>query len=161
MNEGRVEHIGSPLELYDHRETLFVDIVFGSPAMNLVEGVVQFGARPRFVATDDERFVIPLTARQTERLAAVQPERVVAGIRPEDFRPASQSPVAKETDRIVGVVEASEPLGNEVLVYLNAAGQDLTMRAEPRVLPKPGDRLPLDVDPAKVHYFDRASGRSI
>jgi len=161
MNEGRVEQIGSPLELYDRPETLFVATFIGSPAMNLVEGVARFDPTPRFVATDDETFAIPLTPGQSERLAAAQPERIVAGIRPEDFRTASQSPGKGETAAIVGTVEASEPLGNEVLVYLKAARQDVTMRAEPRVLPKPGDRLSLGVDPAKVHYFDGASGRSI
>jgi multiple sugar transport system ATP-binding protein len=59
------------------------------------------------------------------------------------------------------VVDASEPLGNEVLLYLRAARQDITARAEPHVLPRPGDRLSLGVDPGRVHYFDRASGRSI
>ena len=157
MNEGRVEQIGSPLELYDTPRTLFVATFIGSPAMNLIEGTTAFEDMPRFTATDDDTFSIPLTAAQTERLAATAAERVVAGIRPEDLRhatPDTRTPIMAE-------VEASEPLGNEVLVYLRLARQDLTMRAEPRLLPKPGDRLPLTVDPPKVHYFDRASGRSI
>jgi multiple sugar transport system ATP-binding protein len=159
MNEGRVEQIGTPLELYDHPQTLFVATFIGSPAMNLVDGVPEFSGTPRFVASDDNDFAIPLTSLQTERLAAMEPERIVAGIRPEDLRDASFAKA--DAPSISATVEASEPLGNEVLVYLRAARQDLTMRAEPRLLPKPGDRLSLSVDPAKVHYFDRTSGQSI
>jgi multiple sugar transport system ATP-binding protein len=159
MNEGRVEQIGSPLELYDHPQTLFVATFIGSPAMNLIEGTLQFGATPRFVAADDESFVISLPPARAERLAATQPTRVVAGIRPEDLRRAPGVPQTGVP--IPARVEASELLGNEVLIYLHAARQDLTMRAEPRLLPRPGDQLSLSVDPTKVHYFDRASGGSI
>jgi len=158
MNEGRVEQIGSPLELYDHPQTLFVATFIGSPAMNLIDGAAQFDGSPRFVATEDKAFSIPLTSAQTERLAAVGPERLVAGVRPEDFRVVTS---AGNEQTLPAVVDASEPLGNEVLLYLRAGGQDVTARAEPHVLPRPGDRLSLSVDPGRVHYFDRSSGRSI
>jgi len=158
MNEGRVEQIGSPLELYDHPQTLFVATFIGSPAMNLVDGSAQFDGSPRFVATEEKTFSIPLTTAQTERLAAVATERLVAGVRPEDFRVVTASTAEPA---LGAVVDASEPLGNEVLLYLRAAGQDITARAEPHVLPRPGDRLSLGVDPGRVHYFDRVSGQSI
>src|SRR5205085_3741730 len=69
MNEGRVEQIGTPLELYDHPQTLFVATFIGSPAMNLIEGTAELGGAPRFVATGDQSFSIPLTTQQAERLA--------------------------------------------------------------------------------------------
>ncbi|HZI41705.1 MAG TPA: sn-glycerol-3-phosphate ABC transporter ATP-binding protein UgpC [Gemmatimonadaceae bacterium] len=158
MNEGRVEQIGSPLELYDHPRTLFVATFIGSPAMNLIEGSASFDGGARFVATDDRAFSVPLTAAQAERLAAVAPERLVAGIRPEDFHVADS---ATGGSTLSAIVDASEPLGNEVLLYLRAGGQDITVRSGPHVLPRSGDRLPLHVDPTRVHYFDRVSGRSI
>jgi len=160
MNEGRVEQIGSPLELYDHPQTLFVATFIGSPAMNLVEGTASFDGPRRFVATDDPSFSIPLTPDQTKRLAAAAPLRVVAGVRPEDIRvrPPSESPGPQ---MLSAVVDASEPLGNEVLIYLHAARRDLTARAAPHMLPRSGERLLLEIDPARVHYFDPARGRSI
>ena len=159
MNEGRVEQIGTPLELYDHPETLFVATFIGSPAMNLIDGAARLEETPRFVAAEDKGFTIPLTTEQRERLAAAAPQRLVAGIRPEDFRVVNAGRTTGSG--ISAQVDASEPLGNEVLLYLRAAGQDVTVRAEPHTLPRSGDRLSLEVDPAQVHYFDRASGRSI
>ena len=160
MNEGRVEQIGSPLELYDHPQTLFVATFIGSPAMNLVDGTVSFDGTPRFVAADDPTFTIQLTRAQSERMRAGAPVGVVAGIRPEDLRvvPASES---SSEQPLSAVVDASEPLGNEVLIYLHAARRDLTARAAPRLLPRSGDRLSILVDPARVHYFDPSTKRSI
>jgi multiple sugar transport system ATP-binding protein len=157
MNEGRVEQIGTPLELYDHPQTLFVATFIGSPAMNLLEGSADFDGAPRFVAAEDKTFSIPLSPKQTERLAALEAERVVAGIRPEDLRVVT-APLGAA---VPAIVDASEPLGNEVLLYLRAGGQDVTARTDPHILPRPGDRLTLEIDPARVHYFDRSSGRSI
>jgi multiple sugar transport system ATP-binding protein len=160
MNEGRVEQIGSPLELYDRPKTLFVATFIGSPAMNLVDGSPRFVERAQFVAADDDAFVIPLTAAQTERIAAGSFERLVAGVRPEDVRVATPQ-VAPASLAIPAVVDAAEPLGNEVLLYLRAGAQDLTARADARVLPRAGDRLHVTIDPSRVHFFDRSTGRAI
>jgi len=156
MNEGRVEQIGSPLELYDHPQTLFVATFIGSPAMNLVDGRAQFDGMPRFVAADDAALSIPLATDQTKRLTAMGSDRVVVGIRPEDLRVATA--LTGTEPRFSATVDASEPLGNEVLLYLRVGSHDLTARADSHTLPRPGDRLELTVDPSRVHYFDRASG---
>ena len=159
MNEGRVEQIGSPLELYDHPRTLFVATFIGSPAMNLIEGRVTLGPTARFTASTDASLSIPLSTEQTTRLASMDVNELVVGIRPEDVRLVTGSDRQQPT--IPAVVDAAEPLGNEVLVYLRAGDQDVTARAEPRMLPRPGDRVAIAIDAARVHYFDRATGKSL
>jgi multiple sugar transport system ATP-binding protein len=159
MNDGRVEQIGSPLELYDHPQTLFVATFIGSPAMNLVDGKAVFDGAPRFVAADDAAFSIALASNQASRLSASGIERLVVGIRPEDFRVVQ--PTGSTTSTLSSVVDATEPLGNEVLLYLRAGGHEITVRAEPHTLPRPGDRIALTVDPSRVHYFDRSSGAAV
>jgi multiple sugar transport system ATP-binding protein len=156
MNEGRVEQIGSPLELYDHPRTLFVATFIGSPAMNLVEGQFLLDDTPRFVATEGRGFSIPLSPEQSSRARGMSGKALVAGIRPEDLhaRPAHEG----ATGNLSAAVDAIEPLGNEVLLYLRGAGQELTVRADPRVLPRAGDVIGLAIDPARVHYFDRSTG---
>src|SRR5690348_10279549 len=159
MNEGRAEQIGSPLELYDHPQTLFVATFIGSPAMNIVDGIARFDAGARFVANDDATFAIPLTAKQAERVGETAAERLAAGIRPEDIRIVTDRDASGIA--IPAIVDAAEPLGNEVLLYLRAGGEDVTVRADARRLPRPGERLHLAIDAARVHYFDRSTGRSI
>lgn len=48
MNDGRIEQVGSPLELYDYPANRFVAGFIGSPAMNFLEGVVRRGSDPHF-----------------------------------------------------------------------------------------------------------------
>jgi multiple sugar transport system ATP-binding protein len=159
MNEGRVEQIGSPLELYDHPRTLFVATFIGSPAMNLVDGHVALDGGPKFVADGDGSFSIPLKPDQATSLGSSHVTQLVAGIRPEDLRVVGSNGATPPA--LTAIVDASEPLGNEVLVYLQVGGHDLTVRADPRALPRPGDRLGLGVDPERVHYFDRGTGGAL
>ena len=159
MNEGRVEQIGAPLALYDRPQTLFVATFIGSPAMNLVDGRVMLDGTPHFVSDKDAAFSIPLSGEQTEALSAAGKVPLVAGIRPEDLRPVTDG--TGEGARLETTVDAAEPLGNEVLLHVRTRTHDLTSRAEPRILPRAGERLSFTVDPTRVHYFDRESGRVV
>jgi multiple sugar transport system ATP-binding protein len=127
--------------------------------MNIVDGRVSLDGGPRFVAGGDASFSIPLTADQAARLGSSDQTQLVAGIRPEDLRVGPSN--AATTQALTGIVDASEPLGNEVLVYLRVGEHDLTARADSRTLPRPGDRLALSVDPERVHYFDRGTGGAL
>jgi multiple sugar transport system ATP-binding protein len=155
MNEGRVEQIGSPLELYDHPQTLFVATFIGSPAMNIVHGRYQAGATPQFIANDDPSFSLPISVAQVRLFEHSRNDQIAIGIRPEDLRVV---PSGTGQSELSATVDASEPLGNEVLLYLRVGKQDLTARAEPRLLSRPGDRLSLAVDPSRMHFFDQATG---
>ena len=159
MNEGRVEQIGSPLTLYNHPQTLFVATFIGSPAMNLLDGRISSDGAPRFVAGADDAVVLPLTSTQAERLRAVGDSPVVAGVRPEDIRVALGDGPDAGSARVEALVDTAEPLGNEVLVHLRTRAHELTARETPRVLPHAGDRLAVTIDPQRVHYFDRETGR--
>ena len=158
MNEGRVEQIGTPLSLYNHPQTLFVATFIGSPAMNLIEGRVVLDGRPRFVASNDESLSVPLTEAQSATLASGSARDIVGGVRPEDLRPLFAA-TGGDVGRIDAQVDTAEPLGNEVLLHLRTRAQDLTARTEPRILPRPGDRLTLTVDASRMHYFDRETRR--
>jgi multiple sugar transport system ATP-binding protein len=160
MNEGRVEQIGTPLNLYDHPQTLFVATFIGSPAMNLIEGRAVLDGTPRFVAAENESMVFPFTVQQRGRLggAGASVARLVAGIRPEALRPAAD---AEPRASIDAVVDTTEPLGNEVLLHLRAGENDLTARVDPHTLPAAGDHLRFAVDPWRIHYFDRDTGRVV
>mgnify|MGYP001057099476 CR=1 FL=1 len=52
MNDGIIEQIGSPLELYDDPVNLFVAGFIGSPSMNFIEGTIRTSANPAFIGRD-------------------------------------------------------------------------------------------------------------
>jgi ABC-type sugar transport system ATPase subunit len=157
LNGGVVEQKGSPLEVYERPRTTFVATFLGSPQMNLVEAtLVREAGRWK---VDGGGVVAPV---DEERFgdALAEGARVVVGVRPHDFVVADAAS-AVATLR----VELVEALGFEAFAYgwLRASGPRIVVRLEAtdakRV--RAGDRLPLGVDPARVHLFDPRTGRSL
>jgi sn-glycerol 3-phosphate transport system ATP-binding protein/multiple sugar transport system ATP-binding protein len=157
MNGGLVEQRGAPLEVYERPRSRFVATFLGSPQMNLVDGkVVRDGGRWKvdaggvFAALDADRFGTQLADGRA----------VSAGVRPHDLVPCAPGEAAATL-----VVELVEALGFEAFAYgwLRASGPRVVARLEAsdakRV--KPGDKLPLAVDPQRVHLFDPATGRAL
>jgi sn-glycerol 3-phosphate transport system ATP-binding protein/multiple sugar transport system ATP-binding protein len=157
MNGGLVEQRGAPLEVYERPRSRFVATFLGSPQMNLVEGKVvrdrgrwAVDAGGLLAAVDEERFGAQLAEGRA----------VSAGVRPHDLAPCAPDAAAATLN-----VELVEALGFEAFAYgwLRASGPRLVARLEAadakRV--KPGDRLPLAVDPQRVHLFDPATGRAL
>src|SRR2546430_10251053 len=77
MNEGRIEQLGAPLELYDRPANLFVAQFIGSPAMNVFDGVFRNNS------------VHALGTQWPVTVKAAEGQAVKYGIRPEHLQPAS------------------------------------------------------------------------
>ena len=170
MRDGRVLQVDTPTTLYSRPADLFVAGFIGTPAMNLVEArldgdEVVFGSNR-----------LPLAAA---RRPAARNGRVVLGIRPEAFEEASLArPGLPAIDANVTVLEE---LGADAHVFFSvdaapagdakaAAGQAeplagdgtlFTARVEPDTTVRVGDRVRLAVDPARFHFFDPETGRSL
>ncbi|MEM8788683.1 MAG: sn-glycerol-3-phosphate ABC transporter ATP-binding protein UgpC [Pseudomonadota bacterium] len=135
MQAGRIEQIGTPLEVYDRPRNTFVASFIGAPSMNLlaaerVDGTLRVGGA---VLAD-----------------APGQGRVTLGVRPEHLRIADAGLPAE-----VAVVE---PTGPETLVFLRAAGQDLVAVLRDRQDLTPGAQVHVAPEPGQMHLFDAASG---
>ncbi|WP_131195660.1 ABC transporter ATP-binding protein [Lichenihabitans psoromatis] len=149
MNGGRIEQVGSPLELYDLPVNKFVAGFLGSPAMSFIPGVIERGdGLPRL--RTKAGFTLPLGATD-----AVSGQTVEIGIRPEHYRLAS---TGMGFPYIVSVVE---PTGAETHLFGTIADVEVRCVFRERVSPKPGSTLMLDVDPALVHVFDAQTGERL
>ena len=93
MRDGRIEQVGTPLEIYNAPVTTFVAGFIGTPAMNLLEapGVAELGLR----ASDPRGIRLPLPPERDARLTIGRPIRI--GIRPQDL---SATPAASLRDPI-------------------------------------------------------------
>jgi ABC-type sugar transport system ATPase subunit len=85
-------------------------------------------------------------------------EDVIVGVRPEILRPAGELPDGLPLELVAEVVE---PLGSDVFVHGRMAAEAVVARLPGNVRVRPGDRLPLAVDRAELHLFDRASEERI
>ncbi|MFL5947041.1 MAG: ABC transporter ATP-binding protein [Gaiellaceae bacterium] len=170
MRDGRVLQVDTPQTLYRRPTDLFVAGFIGTPAMNLVEarldgdGVV-FGSNR-----------VPL---DPARRPAKRDGRVVLGIRPEAFEEAAFARPGLPT--LYCTVTVLEELGADAHVFFQvdaapagdaraASGQAellagegtlFTARVDPRTTTRVGDQVCLAVDPARFHFFDPDTGRSL
>ncbi|MBN9070232.1 MAG: ATP-binding cassette domain-containing protein [Rhizobiales bacterium] len=150
MNLGKIQQVGAPLDLYDRPVNKFVAGFIGSPSMSFFGGRVEAAAGgAAFKAADDVTVPLPGTS------AGAVGREVEIGIRPEHFRIDDAHPSARI------FVDVVEPTGAETHVYGSIAGEKVRAVFHDRIAVKPGDRLPVSVDPANAHLFDRTSGLAL
>jgi multiple sugar transport system ATP-binding protein len=141
MNDGRIEQLGEPLELYDRPANLFVAQFIGSPAMNVFEGIFRNSA------------VEALGARWPSNTKAGEDQKVRYGIRPEHLE-ISASGIAAE-------VQVVEPMGAETEFLVKVHDRSFTVMSHGRAGNGPGDRIFLAPQARHAHLFDAASGLRI
>ncbi|WKB55844.1 ABC transporter ATP-binding protein [Eleftheria terrae] len=156
FNEGRIEQIGTPRELYERPANAFVATFIGSPSMNLVDATLHRGARDTaLMLPGAARWVLPADCR----VAAQDGTPFKLGLRPEHLRL-----VAPEAG-IAARVELAEYHGGEHIVHLTlagAAGHRLTVRLGGGQAPAPraGDVVGIAPSPSSFHLF-AADGRAV
>jgi multiple sugar transport system ATP-binding protein len=147
MNEGRIEQMGAPLDLYDRPANLFVAGFIGSPAMNFLPGKLAVNGHASVQA--DGGLALPLSGAP----ANSNGRPVVYGIRPEHLTIAD--------DGLPAEVVVVEPTGSETQVFAKLGGKEIVAVMRERVSVGPGDRIRLRPDPAAVHLFDGPSGQRL
>ncbi|CAM5184730.1 sn-glycerol 3-phosphate transport system ATP-binding protein OS=Castellaniella defragrans OX=75697 GN=HNR28_002827 PE=4 SV=1 [Castellaniella defragrans] len=154
MREGRVEQVGTPLELYDHPDNLFVAQFIGSPAMNVVRGTLHRTQDAIHVeSADGVRW--PVSAC----IEGLEGQAVQYGIRPEHIR------IGHDLDAgsggLVGTVVVTEPMGAETELQLAVGDGKIKVKAQGRVLVGPGEVVRFGVMPDMVHLFDAETGERL
>jgi multiple sugar transport system ATP-binding protein len=154
MQDGRVEQVGAPLDLYDRPANLFVATFIGSPAMNLIEGRITAGG---FVTASG--LTLPLGSVP----AGSEGQPALYGIRPEHFSlSGSDAGAGGGTGGGLPVeVVVVEPTGSETQVVGRLADQPLTAVFRERIHTKPGETLRLLPDPHRAHLFDTGTGQRL
>src|SRR6185436_11002049 len=158
MNAGRIEQVGAPQQLYHAPATRFVAGFIGSPAMNLVSCTLEEasgGLRVRL--SGDLAFPVP-AAREARYRAHAGRGQLLLGLRPEhitEFRAqTSSNQVPFEY-----LVDVTEPMGMETLVFFRVNGSDICARTNPSAGAQPGAMLKMLADLDQMHLIDDASGR--
>ncbi|MCY4259893.1 MAG: sn-glycerol-3-phosphate ABC transporter ATP-binding protein UgpC [Rhodobacteraceae bacterium] len=129
LNEGRIEQIGSPMDLYSHPATEFVAGFIGSPSMNIFDAASDIGA------------AVPLHS-DAARL----------GIRPEHI----EIPEHIETDAtgLSATIEVKEQLGGESYLYTRTeGGSQIVVKTDGEDDHQPGESLTLVLPVHRVHQF--------
>ncbi len=152
LNEGRVEQLGTPIELYERPASLFVAGFIGSPAMNFataqINGQGTAVALPGGAEFTLAEGVYPSHADRT----------VTLGIRPEDLTLSE-----KAQDNCVLTASLVEHLGADTLVHghFGTDQTDMTVRLSGIRRVEKAQQLPLEILPEKLHLFDPESEKRL
>jgi multiple sugar transport system ATP-binding protein len=141
MNDGRIEQLGRPLELYDRPVNLFVAQFIGSPAMNVFDGVFSNNA------------VQALGTHWPSTTKSNEGRKVKYGIRPEHIDVGSGG--------IAAEIVVVEPMGAETELVLQVGGASLVAVTHGRASYGPGDKIQIAPQAEHAHLFDAASGMRI
>ncbi len=152
LSAGRIEQVGTPIELYEHPDNLFVAGFIGSPRMNFIEAtLVEAGGAQATVRLADGSLV-----RCAVDAAGAQPgDKLTLGVRPEHFR------LGEGENMIRAAVTFVESLGGSAQAYCSFPGVDeaLTCELDGRVRVQQGEVLALEIPADSCYLFD-AGGRA-
>jgi len=158
MDNGVIQQIDTPVDLYDHPLNQFVAGFIGSPAMNFLYGTL---TRDGGLVFDEGSVRIPLPERLAGRLRDYTDKRIILGIRPESLHSGRPSSNVVESAEFPARVELVEPMGSETFLYLNTGTHNLIAKVEAHVLPEIGDTLTLVADLGHAHFFDAETHAAI
>lgn len=153
LNGGRIEQVGSPMELYHHPANLFVAGFLGTPKMGFLKGrasrVEASGCEVELDAGC--RLFLPVSGAT---LKAGDP--VTLGIRPEHLNRGSEG-----NCQLTVKADVSERLGSDTYCHVvTGNGEQLTMRIRGDFTPRYGESLSLTLEAAHCHLFD-SSGQAV
>lgn len=148
LNAGRIEQVGSPLDLYRKPANLFVAGFIGSPRMNTLK------ARVRDVSADAVKLDLPQTILSVPRQGAEVPQgaSVTFGVRPENLHLATED----EDAHLNGYVVLIERLGGETFAYValkDQEGDPLIMKLDGEVSLHNHQAVGLKIDLNRAHVF--------
>lgn len=145
MKAGRIQQIGSPIEIYNNPANMFVAGFIGSPAMNFMK--VDFNSETGVATCLDGRTItIPKKLYEGKTI----PEKVILGIRPEDFIPTDT--LTKTGYEIT--VNVAELLGNEYYIHTDFGNMDLIVKFPANRLISAREKLNVEIKLEKIHFFD-------
>lgn len=157
MKDGIIQQIGSPKEVYENPDNIFVGGFIGSPAMNFFNGKIE---NEKFVI-GTKTIGIPEGKMKILREKGYVGKEVVLGIRPEDFH-NEQIFIETYKDATITInVDVSELTGAETMIYSTLEGQPLISRIDSRTNVSAGEKIELALDMNKLHFFDKDSEKRI
>ncbi|MCP3389656.1 sn-glycerol-3-phosphate ABC transporter ATP-binding protein UgpC [Bradyrhizobium sp. CCGB12] len=157
MNKGRIEQIGTPNELYHKPATRFVAGFIGSPAMNFIPCRLEdVGGTLQIRLTDRIAFALP-PARAARYNALPRTDQLLLGIRPEHLT-ESHAHLGPGVETFETVLDVTEPMGMETLVYFGLEGTPICGRVDPNAGAKDGAPMRLAMDLNNMHLLNEASG---
>ena len=144
LNKGVIQQVGTPAELFDTPQNVFVAGFIGSPSMNLLELSAEKDGENLLLSGENIKIKVPVKE-------GFKAEKLIVGVRPQDFV------FCEKESEITGTVEIVEALGRMSLIHVAVSENvKITAETESETARKYdiGDKIQLSLKHDKLHFFD-------
>jgi sn-glycerol 3-phosphate transport system ATP-binding protein len=138
INNGVVEQLGTPKEIYSRPNTKFVAEFIGSPQMNLFNCKIESG-------------VALIDSKKINLDKSINIEDASIGVRPDDIQ-------IIDNGQYSSVANLVEYLGSEMIIYSSIGDQQFSCKLSSKIELKAGDSFNFNINPSIVHVFDNTTG---
>jgi multiple sugar transport system ATP-binding protein len=158
LNDGVLQQVGTPLEVYERPRNLFVANFIGTPPMNFLKCVVAVSGAQVTLAAKSFELRAPASAAQA--LAGRAGQTIVVGVRPEHVL-AEGRQTRGATSPVELTADLVETLGDEVVVHASVGGDQLSFKMDPHQPPESGAKVKALIELDRLHLFDEQTGLRI
>ncbi|MCU9594912.1 sn-glycerol-3-phosphate ABC transporter ATP-binding protein UgpC [Caldibacillus thermolactis] len=151
MRDGKIQQVGTPKEVYDKPENVFVGGFIGSPAMNFFNGKI-IGNE---LIIGQTKLQIPEGKLKVLKERGYIGKEVTFGVRPEDIHDELVFTESAPGATITAQIDVVELTGAEVMLYSKLENYDFIARIDARTDIQPNQTIKLAFDMNKAHFFDK------
>jgi len=155
MNNGVLQQVGTPKEIYEKPENLFVAGFIGSPPMNFLDCKIKKVKDSYIIDLEGNNY--PL--HNNNELKKYENKKIIAGIRPNNFS-INKNEHYDNSEFISGVVNVVEYLGNSNLLYISTNNNSICVEQDSNLLVEEGDEVILYTEQKNIHLFDPSNNGS-
>lgn len=159
MNAGVIQQVGTPQQLYEKPDNVFVAGFIGSPAMNLFEVTVRGDRTDMYLDTDTFRVAVP--SQKVAMLLPYLEKGIIFGIRPEHIHVPEYMPSGIVASSLRAKVDVTELMGNESFLYLLSGNKQFLARVDARTMARPGQDIEVVFNMANMYVFDPGTGKAV
>lgn len=157
MKDGLIQQVGTPKQVYDTPDNVFVGGFIGSPAMNFLHGHLEGNT----FKVGNTSLEVPEGKLKTLKEQGYSSKEIILGVRPEDIHDEPVFIEASQSTKIVANIEVAELMGAETYLYSKIEDQDFIARVDSRTDVNSGQNLEMALDLNKAHFFDMESEERI
>jgi len=153
LRDGILQQVDTPQNLYTKPGNIFVAGFIGSPAMNFFDVTIT-GTKDEMYL-DGGSFKLQVPSHKVAPLVPYLGKQVVFGIRPEDIYDPQYTAPNISTSPVMGRIDVTELMGNEVFLYLLLGTKTVIARVDPRTTARVGQDAQVMFNMDNLHTFDR------
>ena len=151
MKDGYIQQVGSPKDIYDNPNNVFVAGFIGTPPMNFLDGQVE---KDGFFHCDALKLKLPKSKMELLEKKDYIDRPIILGIRPEDILDKEDFIKANPDTSAKLTVDVSELLGAETNIHISVGKNSIVSKVDARADIHIGDEIVLGFNMEKCHFFD-------